>query len=650
MSIFKNIENQQNFSSLDLEKGKQDKKVKNLSYHPLHYALIKKNYNYATQLITYLEKHDPEKLNDWYFNDDKYYIFNDFLRQIFFKKDNPLHEQLLYSVLKMAKNDEQANHAFYWIFQDNPYRKNVQVNFNTIKENLQFKPQFNHSCYIYQYNLKELIEMSEAISPISIEEKIKHFKEKMINYDNSLVAENGYINLYHPKYPPKEVLFLQNILHKMDNLVMSFPHDKATYQDAMQLKSDIEQLVKNLEYDEKLILLTKTRETQYLKQDKHIEKLKFYQKTLKQMQDSESIESFFNKFYFNQESHSYNHKKRDINTEELTKLQILLEEKNFKSITFDSSIDICSLIKIIQNGSALIEKIFKLESSDVGAEKLALLFTTDSSVQGGNASYLPGGDMITYYNMDNTNDINLQTRHLVHEYTHYLQDIEHYLSKIKYDDATNHLYDGYKDWQEIEKIMFSYEPSRNDILSYCTQLYHYFHLKDTKINQDNFFNHVENHFDNNNFIEKTKEFFNHEDEAFSIYKNQDCSFILNYLKAINNASKSTTFFKTLWENLDDYQNLIYFKHQVEMHARVVEALTEIESHEYPSIWYPNNDLMNKIKPNLEKFNQFIAQGYKEFLEYEKMKKEPINFSLNAKRERYLNSFKSQKNENKMNNN
>lgn len=647
MSLFKKIENQENFSPQDLEKGKQDKKVKNLFYNPLHYALIKENYNYASELITYLEQYNSEKLNDWYFNEDKYYQFNDFLRMNLFKKTLPIHEQLIYSLLNVATNDEQANKAFFCIFQNSPYRENDQVNCQIIKDNLKFKPQFNHYFYTHQYNLDELIKMSEAISPLSIEQKIHHFKEKMTSYDKSLVSEEGYINLYHPTHPPKEVLFLQNIIHQIDSLVMNLPDDKLTYEDAIQLKNEINHLINNLEYDEKLTILTKTRESQYLKEDKHIEKLKFYQKTLKQIENCESIDDFLNKFYFHKDFHSYHHKERNINIDELNQLQILLEEKSFKGITFDSQLEISSLIQIIQNGSRLIEDVFQLKSEEVGAKKLCLLFTTASSIQGGKASYLPGGDMITYYNMDKLQDINLQTRHLVHEYTHYLQDIDHYLSKIKYDDKTNHLYDKYEDWMDVEKIMFSYEPSENDILSYCTQLYHFFHLKDTKINQENFFNHVEKHFQDKDFIEKTKEFFNHEDDSFVMYKNQNCHFILNYLKTIKNASQTNTFFKTLWENLDDDQNLIYFKHQVEMHARVVEATTNIKSHDYPNIWYPNDDLMIKIKPHLEKFNQLIVQGYKDFLEYEKIKKQPINSSLGAKREHYLNSLKKEQNQNKV---
>lgn len=620
MSIFKKIENQEAFSVDDLKGKIQTKKVKGTTYNPLHYALVKENFNYAKDLIHYLKEQNPETLRNWYFNQENE-LFYAYFRNSLYHKTFPIQHELLYSFFAVAKDDEEVSKILMMALIGTNYREKDDLNIEKVKAELSFPPQFNSQVYNTQYNLSEIIKVSNLMHPISLKEKVTHFKSSLLEMSQEEAQKNKYFNLN--KENQEDIQIISSFLSHITKELNTLPVDTLNQSDIEKVVKKINEVYNSFEYFEKTVILGNSRQTQYLKENTQAIKIKYIQKTLKDAIEIESED--FNDYLTHHYFKNPLIQEEKLNEEKLKKITELFKQKNFKSLSFDKSINLDDIIYIIEKGSNFVEQIFNLKEKEVGGNRLHLSFVNYKSHQNGAAGYLPSGNKITFY-MDSHKDLELKSRHFAHEYTHYLQDIEHYLSQVKYDEKTNHIYDKYPLWLEIQKEIYQHEISLEDAINYSIQMYDVY-AKDVIIKKETFLTQIKENFQSENYFEKI--------EKMLPYTREEP--LLEFLKAIKKGYTAKTFFESVWSELDKNANAVYCQHQLEIHARLVEKLTPIMNHVLPEVHYPVDNLVAKIKPKLEAFNRLIAKDYKELLKYEK-EKERWNLNFSEKRKNYLDSF------------
>ena len=133
--------------------------------------------------------------------------------------------------------------------------------------------------------------------------------------------------------------------------------------------------------------------------------------------------------------------------------QQLPQHLGLKSVTFYKSIDSQAILKFILEGSENIKEVFQLQEQDsVGYKKLSLnfVFMQDRCSV---ALYKPEIKMI----MINQDCLYDGIAFLLHEYTHFLQDLVLDLHQIEYKKHVPNKFKAFNEWKQIEAILRSEE-------------------------------------------------------------------------------------------------------------------------------------------------------------------------------------------------
>lgn len=367
-----------------------------------------------------------------------------------------------------------------------------------------------------------------------------------------------------------------------------------------------------------------SRETYYLLFNKSFNKLKFYTKLSKKLNECNDIEELLKTEF--KDHHLQN--KKDIDT---TKLNNILIENQFKSINIDKSADIDQIVRIIKNGAFLVEKIYGLEPQEIGGKTLSLNFTFMPFV--GAAALTPSGNLISYHLESNGMLDDFAYRTFVHEYSHFLQDKKYDLKDV-YNSEKQIKEDIY--WNKVKEIVNSTKSSINDVIEYSlntiearfTKLITLTEEQTEKIKKT-----INDNIDSNQYSDVINKLI--DDLSTNIFEISGTKYyeinekkipeysivsIKRNLNLIHNAHNSSSFLKTLWTSLDEQRNSTYLSNEFETHSRLVESLTTLSKSNDTFLFYPTKSMMEDIKKPLTIFNKTLANHYNDYTLVKKLDK------------------------------
>jgi hypothetical protein len=314
------------------------------------------------------------------------------------------------------------------------------------------------------------------------------------------------------------------------------------------------------------------------------------------------------------------------------KIKATLKQYHFKGINLSKYVDLDNVLTHIENSSELVKDIFKLNDSQVGGDNLYLNFTHLYSDYGGSASYTLGANMITHYAFkkeQNQSDVPyfMQLKsHFLHEYTHYLQDLTYHTYEFAKEHSKNQteLYNQNQFGEISENALFnevldniySYNASLDEVFncSYKMIKYYFPFVKEEEFKL--IFNQSFKQMDYTDIMSHSIHTWI--DTIYSQYGNDFKEKMTHYmtetLGLIKKGYEDKSFSKTVWTEDDQKNNRIYLNHPFEIHARLVESMTElpIDTHPQP-YFYPMTEAVQLIRPKLEKFNALLVENYKVFI-------------------------------------
>jgi hypothetical protein len=315
---------------------------------------------------------------------------------------------------------------------------------------------------------------------------------------------------------------------------------------------------------------------------------------------------------------------------DISPIQEVLIKYNLKCLVFDKKHNIDTLNHILNIGFLKISHVLKIEPLKIGQGELYIdcaIYETNENVLGSffsekNALWLNTNKIglnahIKDISQTKLNDL---TSTFVHEYTHFLQYLNEPNPKIIFE---NNLKD---DWGNIVNTINYKKYSKDDIHDIFITL-----VKKIMINEevaidndkiDNLKLQFNEYFENNNSssLKKIKSIIikdtTKENEEFVYFKKMIELFKISY-------KKPEAFQEELWRNYDkvfngkyDIHKTTYWSNPIEIHARLNQEIFLKDSSSMLDVGHflsseEKNDLIQLLKPKLEKFNQLLI-SHKEY--------------------------------------
>lgn len=318
------------------------------------------------------------------------------------------------------------------------------------------------------------------------------------------------------------------------------------------------------------------------------------------------------------------------NNIDIKPIQDMLTKYNLKGLVFDKNINIDTLIYVLNVVFSIIEDVLKIKSSKIGQGELFI----DCSISKTNENALGIFSFEKKSLWINTNQIYLSDHikdisqpelnnfisTFIHEYTHFLQFINENPQRI----FENHLE---KEWKSILKTINYKKYSKEDIDNIFINFAKEIMLKEEILIEndkiDNLKLQINDYFENHTIssLKKIKSIIikdtTKENELFIDFKK-----MLDLFKEVTKNPEA--FQEEIWKNYrkvfdGEYNSEIrYWSDPIEIHARLNQEVFVNESGNMLDVGHflsvdEKNDLIQLLKPKLEKFNQLLIAHREDYI-------------------------------------